>query len=227
MKKKKIVIMVSSTVLVLGIISALMLFNGAAINADNYYRSSSASEEEKDLYQFSKLDSENFTEEEKTDLESFDESPIIDKDIISKRAESAAEISDLSQEELEKDLEDKSVRNQALYIAAKDENIEVTEKELNDVMERLQTLYQEDSEYKESIDAICAGYDLSIDEYWETYREQQRYSMIINKYVEAYYDKMASEEKIELYTPEYYNRQKEWYNNLSDKMIKKYGVRVE
>lgn len=68
---------------------------------------------------------------------------------------------------------------------------------------------------------------MTIDEYWEAYREQQRYSMVINKYEEGYYTKMALKEKIEPYTPEYYNKQKKWYEELTDKMIQKFDVRVE
>lgn len=46
---KKIVIMVSSLVIVTGVVFALALLNGNDTNAGNYYRSSSASEGEKDL----------------------------------------------------------------------------------------------------------------------------------------------------------------------------------
>lgn len=224
---KKIVIAVSSLVIVLGVVFALVLLNGNDTNAGNYYRSSSASEGEKDLYEFSKSDAENLTDEEKEELKTINESPVIDRDMIKKRAESAAEIFDMSKKEWEKTLEEKSVRNQALYLAAKEEGIKVTDKELDDAMNKLQELYQEDTEYKKEVDASRAGYDLTIDEYWEAYREQQRYSMMINKFEEAYYKKMASKEKIELYTPEYYNKQEKWYKDLTDKMIQKFGVKVE
>lgn len=224
---KKIVIMVSSLIIVIGVVFALVLLNGNDTNAGNYYRSSSASEGEKDLYQFSKSDAENFTEEEKEELKTIDESPVIDKDMIKKRAESAAKISDKSQREWEKTLEEKSIRNQALYLAAKEEGLKVTGKELDDAMKKLKELYDEDAEYKKEVDASRAGYDLTIDEYWKAYREQQRYSMMINKYEEGYYTKMASKEKIEPYTPEYYNKQKKWYEELTDKMIQKFKVRVE
>ena len=214
---KKIVIMVSSLVIVTGVVFALALLNGNDTNAGNYYRSSSASEGVKDLYQFSKSDAEKLTGKEKEELKTIDASPVIDKDMIRKRAESAAKVSDKSQREWEKTLEEKSIRNQALYLAAKEEGVKVTGKELDD----------EDAEYKKEVDASRAGYDLTIDEYWEAYREQQRYSMMINKYEEGYYTKMASKEKIEPYTPEYYNKQEKWYEDLTDKMVQKFDVRVE
>lgn len=224
---KRIIIAVSSLVVVLGVVFAMVLLNGNDTDADSYYRSSGVSEEEKDLYQFSKADAESFTKEELKNLTAIDESPVINRDLIKKRARLAAEISDKSQEEWEMTLEQKSVKNQAIYLAAKKEGVKVSDKELDDAMNKLQELYQEDTEYKKEVDASRAGYDLTIDEYWEAYREQQRYSMMINKFEEAYYKKMASKEKIELYTPEYYNKQEKWYKDLTDKMIQKFGVKVE
>lgn len=227
MKMKRIIIVVSSLVVVLGAVFAMVLLNGNDTDADSYYRSSGVSEEEKDLYQFSKADAESFTKEELKNLTAIDESPVINRDLIKKRARLAAEISDKSQEEWEMTLEQKSVKNQAIYLAAKKEGVKVSDKELDDAMNKLKELYEEDAEYKKEIDAIRSGYNLTIDEYWDTYREQQRYTMTINKYEEEYYRRMAAKEGIKQDTSEYYDRQKKWYTQLSDKMIQKYNVRVE
>lgn len=227
MKMKRIIIVVSSLVVVLGVVFAMVLLNGNDTDADSYYRSSGVSEEEKDLYQFSKADAESFTKEELKNLTAIEESPVINRDLIKKRARLAAEISDKSQEEWEMTLEQKSVKNQAIYLAAKKEGVKVSDKELDDAMNKLKELYEEDAEYKKEIDAIRSGYNLTIDEYWDTYREQQRYTMMINKYEEEYYRRMAAKEGIKQDTSEYYDRQKKWYTQLSDKMIQKYNVRVE
>ena len=227
MKMKRIIIVVSSLVVVLGVVFAVVLLNGNDTDAGSHYRSSGVSEEEKDLYQFSKADAESFTKEELKNLTAIDESPVINRDLIKKRARLAAEISDKSQEEWEMTLEQKSVKNQAIYLAAKKEGVKVSDKELDDAMNKLKELYEEDAEYKKEIDAIRSGYNLTIDEYWDTYREQQRYTMTINKYEEEYYRRMAAKEGIKQDTSEYYDRQKKWYTQLSDKMIQKYNVRVE
>lgn len=190
--------------------------------AKNYYTRPETSKTEKTLYNIEKESRENMKS-----VDANEDFTVVDSELIKKNAESYAKETDQSQEKVEELMTKKSMETRAFYLAAQDEGISVTEREVSDAIEEVKTSYSKDETSKKQLQAIIAGSGMSEKEYWNNLRPEYEKNMVINKYLEEQYLKLAKKSNIEYGTEEYYKKIEVWREDLAEKAIQKYNIIVE
>ena len=117
--------------------------------------------------------------------------------------------------------------SQALYIAAKAENIEASEKEIDTIIDYLRSLCaEEDNEMGDCMKAYCKGAGITLEEYFEYLRPFYEKRIVISKYVEKNVDPKLEKEQITPGTMEAIELQNDVQQNLEKKAVERYGVEI-
>ena len=151
----------------------------------------------------------------------------IEKEDLAEKAENVADVFDMSVSEAEKRITENSVEKKALYLAAEDAGITVSEQDVTDEIEKIKAALATDPEGKKELEAEIAGMGMDEEEYWNFLRPQYKSNMIVNKYLNKMYEEKCKEEKIDLYSEECMEKRKEWRDSITQEAIKKYNVKVE
>ena len=195
---------------------------GTVSIAQNYYKSSSSDKKEKAVYQMAEKEKERLK-----DKGTYNPKDHIEKEDLAEKAENVAEAFDMSVSEAEKQITKNSVEKKALYLAAEEAGITVSEQDVTDEIEKIKAALATDPEGKKELEAEIAGMGMDEEEYWNFLRPQYKSNMIVNKYLNKMYEEKCKEEKIDLYSEEYMEKRKEWRDSITQEAIKKYNVKVE
>lgn len=193
---------------------------GTVSIAQNYYKSSGSSEKEE--YQMAQKEKDRLR-----DKGTYNPKDHIKKEDIAQKAENVADVFDMSVSEAEKQITKNSVEKKALYLAAEEAGITVSEQDVTDEIENIKEALASDPEWKKKLNAQIAGMEMDEEEYWNFLRPQYKSNMIVNKYLNKMYEEKCKEEKIDLYSEEYMEKRKEWRDSIAQEAIKKYNVKVE
>lgn len=98
------------------------------------------------------------------------------------------QIKAISNETDEKELYDKIAEDEkerkALYLAACEDGIEVTEEEIDEVIEKVQTALCSSEEVSSQLNAFIAGASMTEEYYWEEVRDIYKRNLMIQKYLQ-------------------------------------------
>ncbi len=211
--KKKVLVIIGATAVV------ITLGFGSVGIARNYYTSSSSDVKERELYQMAKKEKDRLDQKG-----TYDPKAPIDKDQIKKKAENVAEMYDMSVKDAEKTITKNAIEKKALYLAAEDAGITVTDQEVTEEIEKIKATFVSDPEGQKELKAQIAGMGLEEDEYWESLRPQYKSNMIANKYLRQNYEKKGKEEGIEINSEEFQEKKKAWRDEIIQDAIEKYQV---
>lgn len=215
MKNKKGIIMVV----------ALVVFSftvGVSGVAKNYFTSGSSSEKERKSYQAAR------SEKERLDAkETYNPKAPIEKEEIEKKAENVAGMFNMSKADAEQEIEENSIEKKALYLAAEDMGITVSEQEVTEEINKIKASFESDEEGQKELNAQLAGMGMDEDEYWEFLRPQYKSNMIVNKYLQKVFESRCKKEKISINSEEFMQKRQEWRDSIVKEAIKKYDVKVE
>ncbi len=213
-KKTFVIIGAAAVVIALGVASVGI--------ARNYYTSSSSDVKEREVYQMAKKEKDRLDQQG-----AYDPKAPIDKDQIKKKAENVADMYDMSVKDAEKTITKNTIEKKALYLAAEDAGITVTDQEVTEEIERIKETFVSDSEGQKELKAQIAGMGMEEDEYWESLRPQYKSNMIANKYLRKMYEKKGKEEGIEINSEKFQERKKVWRDEIIQDAIEKYHVQAE
>lgn len=216
LKRKKTLIILGTCIVILG------LTFGTVSIAQNYYKSSGSSEKEKEEYQMAQKEKERLK-----DRGTYNPKGHIKKEDLAQKAENVADVFDMSVSEAEKRITKNSIEKKALYLAAEEAGITVSEQDVTDEIENIKAALAADPEWQRELNAQIAGMEMDEEEYWNFLRPQYKSNMIVNKYLNKMYEEKCKEEKIDLYSEEYMEKCKEWRDSIAQEAIKKYNVQVE
>lgn len=215
MKQKKGVILLAA----LFVFSFTFEISGVA---KNYFTSSSSSEKEKKDYQAAKK------EKERLDTKgAYDPKAPIDKEEIEKKAENIANTFDMSKSDAEEVIQENSIEKKALYLAAEDMGITVSEQEVTEEINKIKMSFESDPEGQKELKAQLAGMGMNEEEYWEFLRPQYKSNMIVNKYLKKMFESRCEKEKISINSEKFMQKKQEWRDSIVKEAIKKYDVKVE
>ena len=215
MKRKKGVILLAALL----VFSFTFVISGVA---KNYFTGSSSSEKEKKDYQAAKK------EKERLDAKGvYDPKAPIDKEEIAKKAENIASMFNMSKGVAEEVIQENSIEKKALYLAAEDMGITVSEQEVTEEINKIKMSFESDPEGQKELKAQLAGMGLNEDEYWEFLRPQYKSNMIVNKYLNKMYESRCEKEKISMNSEKFMQKKQEWRDSIIKEAIKKYDVKVE
>lgn len=215
MKRKKGVILLAALL----VFSFTFVISGVA---KNYFTGSSSSEKEKKDYQAAKK------EKERLDAKgAYDPKAPIDKEEIAKKAENIASMFNMSKGVAEEVIQENSIEKKALYLAAEDMGITVSEQEVTEEINKIKMSFESDPEGQKELKAQLAGMGLNEDEYWEFLRPQYKSNMIVNKYLNKMYESRCEKEKISMNSEKFMQKKQEWRDSIIKEAIKKYDVKVE
>ena len=211
------------TLIILGACIAIFCVAFGTVSiAQNYYKSSSSDKKEKAVYQMAEKEKERLK-----DKGTYNPKDHIEKEDLAEKAENVADVFDMSVSEAEKRITENSVEKKALYLAAEDAGITVSEQDVTDEIEKIKAALATDPEGKKELEAEIAGMGMDEEEYWNFLRPQYKSNMIVNKYLNKMYEEKCKEEKIDLYSEECMEKRKEWRDSITQEAIKKYNVTVE
>ncbi len=213
-KKTFVIIGAAAVVIALGVASVGI--------ARNYYTSSSSDVKERELYQMAKKEKDRLDQQGAYDPKA----PIV-KDQIKKKAENVADMYDMSVKDAEKTITKNTIEKKALYLAAEDAGITVTDQEVTEEIEKIKATFVSDPEGQKELKAQIAGMGMEEDEYWESLRPQYESNMIANKYLRKMYEKKGKEEGIEINSEKFQERKKMWRDEIIQDAIEKYHVQAE
>ena len=109
---------------------------------------------------------------------------VIDEEQIERMAEVYAKVYGFSKEEYVEDQLKRAREQRALYRAAKDAGIEVSEEELDKAMDAIREGYKNDSDIKKLFDMFCDINSISIDDYIENYLQSvEKVNRMGDKYI--------------------------------------------
>lgn len=208
--KRKILI-ICALVLGIGILSF-----GIVGVSKNYYSSTGASDKEKEMYHTAKKEKQRLDETAGYDPKK------IDKKQIREKAQNIAGQYDMSVDDAEKIITQNSIEKKALYLAAENQGISVSDKEVTEEIDKIKATFVADPEGQKELKAEIAGMGVSEEEYWEILRPQYKSNIIVNKYLFSMYEKKCKEEKIDMNSSEYTAKQADWRKQLTEEAIAKY-----
>ncbi len=116
---------------------------GTVSIAQNYYKSSGSSEKEE--YQMAQKEKDRLR-----DKGTYNPKDHIKKEDIAQKAENVADVFDMSVSEAEKQITKNSVEKKALYLAAEEAGITVSEQDVTDEIENIKEALASDPEWKKS-----------------------------------------------------------------------------
>lgn len=215
MKSKK------GVVSLVGIVSFSFVLGISGV-AKNYFTSSSPSEKERKYYQAAKKEKERLST--KT---TYNPKAPIKKEEIEKKAENVASMFNMKKMDAEEVIQQNSIEKKALYLAAEDMRITVSDKEVTEEINKIKGTFDSDPEGQKELNAQVAGMGMNEDEYWESLRPQYKSNMIVNKYLQKMYEGRCEKENIDINTKEFMQKRQEWRNEIVKEAIKKYKVKVQ
>lgn len=215
MKSKK------GVILLVAIVAFSFVFGISGV-AKNYFTSNSPSEKEKKSYQAAKKEKERL--DTKT---TYDPKAPINKEEIEKKAENVASMFNMKKTDAEEVIQQSSIEKKALYLAAEDMRIIVSDKEVTEEINKIKKSFESDPEGQKELNAQVAGMGMNEDEYWEFLRPQYKSNMIVNKYLQKMYESRCEKEKINIDTEKFMQKKQEWRNEIVKDAIKKYNVKVQ
>lgn len=213
-KKKSFII----GVLVIGI---ACLGAGAIGIVKNYYDNKNPSEKNEIVHETARKERDRLKDAGEYDPKK------IDKEQIKKKAENVAERFGMSVSEAEEKITTNSIEKKALYMAAEDAGVTVSDDEVTAEINKIKELFVGDPEGKKELDAEIAGMGMTEDEYWEYLRPQYKSNIIVNKYLKMMYEKKCDEEGIAMDSKEFAEKQSEWRKTIAEDAIQKYNVTVD
>lgn len=182
-------------------------FDSKKGSASNHYNEGSASDTANMIYNIASAD-----EDIKSDDWNYDPT-VINEERIAKKAEAVAKESGREEAEVKEELLTQATENRALYLAALDAGITVTQAEVDESINTIKEAFHNDEEAKEELAAILAGYGISEEEYWEKTRSQYEAILIINKYLNLRVEEMDVEDE----------EQSEAIDEITDEAVEEYG----
>lgn len=204
---------------------ALVVFSfafGISGVAKNHFTSSSSSEKEKKNYQAAKKEKERLDTKR-----TYDPKAPIDKEEIEKKAENIASMFNMSKTDAEEKIQENSIEKKALYLAAEDMGITVSEREVTEEINKIKMSFESDPEGQKELNAQLAGMGMNEDEYWEFLRPQYKSNMIVNKYLQKMFESRCEKEKIGIDSEEFMQKKQEWRDAIVKEAIKRYDVKVQ
>ncbi len=213
--------------IIIGVLGLLVVTTGAVTmikiqgESQNYYNSSRATEEEKDMYSMGKDEKERLGTTGEYDPTQ------INREQIKEKAESVADQMGKTVEEAEAIILQNALEEKALYLAASEEGIDVTDLEVDQAVNDIRKAVHDEEEEEKQLKAVIAGRGMSEDEYWSSLKAQYKVNMIINKYLEGKYEKMADKENVTRESENYSEKTAAWRNTLTDEAISKFNVKID
>lgn len=215
MKRKYKSLMIISSLIVSCSIIVIIGMHSTAVN--RYEKiNSQTSEEEREIYSVSEISKDVIQE-------SADYDPtIIDKDAISEKAKKMADVLGKDKKQLEKEIMNDAERTKALYLAAKDYGITVSDSEVDEILNELKNALHSSEDGEEQLNAALAGLDMSEDEYWETSRAQYETNIYIDKYLDARSEEINGEKIYEKITPDSIDVRNNLIEQITNEALEKY-----
>lgn len=113
---------------------------------------------------------------------------IINEDMINEKVEAiCGSIKGMDAPKLKETIIDNVTKEQALYLAACDSHITVTNEEVTEFINKIRETIDNNKESKEELFVFLEGYGMSEDAYWESLKNTYTRKLIIFKYINNYY----------------------------------------
>lgn len=212
--------------IIIGALGLLVVTTGAVAmvkmqgESQNYYNSSRATEDEKDMYSMGK------DEKERLGTGGEYDSTQTTHEQIREKAESVADQMGKTVDEAEEIILQNALEEKALYLAAIEVGINVTDSEVDQAVNDIRTAVHDEEEEEKQLKAVIAGRGMSEDEYWNSLKAQYKVNMMINKYLEGEYEKMADKENVTKEEENYSEKTATWRKILTDEAIDKFDVKI-
>lgn len=201
----------------------VMLFAVAisVVGVCNYKASGKRRIYNKDVYEYAKAYSEK-----KLGNSEIYSNGVVSKKEIEKRVKNIDEnLGDSFKKSVEEIVEDK-VSEQALYMYACDNKYDVSDEELDILIDDIKDEIQ-GTEEKELIDDFIDGSGMTQEEYWDMVKERYRVTETINKCLKDYEKKQIAKKNIDIEDDNYNEEIMEIDEELKKKAEKKYRVKVK
>lgn len=91
---------------------------------------------------------------------------------------------DLDENEMYNKIVEQEKERKALYLAACEAGIMVTEEEIDEIIKKVQMALSESPETKSQLDAFVEGASMSQEEYWEEVRDVYKRNLMIQKFLD-------------------------------------------
>lgn len=212
--------------IIIGALGLLVVTTGAVAmvkmqgESQNYYNSSRATEDEKDMYSMGKDEKERLGTGGEYDPTQ------TTREQIREKAESVADQMGKTVDEAEEIILQNALEEKALYLAAIEVGINVTDSEVDQAVNDIRTAVHDEEEEEKQLKAVIAGRGMSEDEYWNSLKAQYKVNMMINKYLEGEYEKMADKENVTKEEENYSEKTATWRKILTDEAIDKFDVKI-
>lgn len=121
---------------------------------------------------------------------------------------------------------DSIIETRALYIAAKDESITVSEEEIEATIDSLKSALKA-TDAENEIRAYCKGAGISVDEYYDYVRPIYERKLIISNYLEKSISSKLRKENVDEHSKEGAALISNIKKKMSNKAIRKYDVKFE
>lgn len=112
----------------------------------------------------------------------------INKSDIEKKAQMLSDIFGYDKIEVEQNITERVVNEQAIYLEALDADVELSNEEYEDLIGEIKESLYSSEEY-DAFKAYLSGYGISEEEYWIMTEDTYRKGFIISKYIDEYYVK--------------------------------------
>lgn len=186
-------------------------------SANRYEKENKATgKEETDIYKAAKISKDILEKTGEYD-------PLnVDEDAIDVKAGKMADALGKDKEQLKKDITDNSEQTKALYMAAKDYGITVSEAETDEALNELKNILHSSEDGQKQLDAVLAGLGMSEEEYWEASRVQYETNIYINKYLDARCEEILQDKDKEGITADSIDERNELVEKITKEAVKKY-----
>mgnify|MGYP000338768135 CR=1 FL=1 len=128
-------------------------------------------------------------------------------------------INGVDEKQAEVDAEKSLLREEALYIIARDSGVEVSDEEVLKVIEINKEQALKASNYND-FETFLKAADLTVEEYWDNQFDRLKKKQTVAKYKEEYLKNNNKLKKL-VGTPEYTQAVEREFNKIADKFIKK------
>lgn len=190
--------------------------------AGNYYLSKNASMQERESYQMAEKEKERIDENG-----GYNPTKEIKRDDIKEKAQNISKYFGESIEKTEKVIEKNSIEKKALYLAAEDSGVKVSENEITNIIAKVKKTYLHDEEGKKELNALIAGMGLEEKEYWNFMRPQYKTNLVISKYLKKCYEQRCKDEGINMTSSEFQEKKMKWRSDIVQDAVEKYKVKVQ
>lgn len=122
------------------------------------------------------------------------------------------------EEELYDKIAEDEKERKALYLAACEDGIEVTEEEIDEVIEKVQSALCSSEEVSLQLDAFIEGASMSEEDYWKEVRDVYKRNLMIQKYLQKQTEKLIDGQE---------NMESEIIEQIAKDKEKEFDVSVE